>query len=113
MTLMANPPPAKKSKKKKKKSKKVKLQFRNYIPRCKTLKKYMVDPAKPVNILQDFEDLITKAKQNEQDLSQIVPKKANWDLKRDVQPMLDKLKLLTQKAIRDSLKKRMEEAGEG
>merc|ERR1719436_220537 len=101
------------SKKKKKKRKKVKLAFRNYIPRCTELKKYMIEPAKPVNIIGDFEELITQAKRNEQDLSQIVPKKANWDLKRDVQPQLDRLQLLTKKAIREILKKRMEEAGEG
>ncbi len=32
-------------------------------------------------------------------LVNVAPKKANWDLKRDVQPKLDKLERRTQRAI--------------
>lgn len=32
-------------------------------------------------------------------LLNIAPKKANWDLKRDIQPQLDKLERRTQRAI--------------
>merc|ERR1719187_422419 len=63
--------------------------------------------------MQDFEDLILEAKRNDQDLSQIVPKKPNWDLRRDVQPMLDKLKLETKKAIRKILQERVEKDDDG
>merc|ERR1719204_808826 len=109
-TKMDSPRKEKKSKKKKKKkAPKVKLRFRNYIPRCKELKKFMADPAAPLEILHEFTELIEQAKRNDQDLSQIVPKKANWDLKRDVQPQIDKLKLMTKQMIREILKERVEQ----
>ncbi len=48
-------------------------------------------------------------------LVNIAPKKANWDLKRDVQPRLDKLERRTQRAILELLqaeeRRRMEEEG--
>lgn len=48
-------------------------------------------------------------------LVNIAPKKANWDLKRDVQPKLDKLERRTMRAIMEMMqeeeRKRMEEAG--
>ena len=34
-----------------------------------------------------------------QDVLSIAPKKANWDLRRDVQPKLDKLERRTQRAM--------------
>ena len=34
-----------------------------------------------------------------QDLLSVAPKKANWDLRRDVQPKLDKLERRTQRAM--------------
>ena len=37
------------------------------------------------------------------------PKKINWDLKRDIQPKLDKLEKRTQKAIVELLKARLEQ----
>merc|ERR1719220_668059 len=103
------PRKVKTKKKKKKKAPKVKLRFRNYIPRCKELKKFMVDPASPEEILPEFTELIEQAERNDQDLSQIVPKKANWDLKRDVQPQLDKLKISTKMMIREILKERVDQ----
>lgn len=38
----------------------------------------------------------------------VAPKKINWDLKRDIQPKLDKLERRTQKAIVALLKERLE-----
>ena len=43
-----------------------------------------------------------------EDIGDVAPKKINWDLKRDVQPKLDKLERRTQKAIIESLKERLE-----
>merc|ERR1719203_1659260 len=88
-------------KEKKKKKKKPKIQFRNYIPKCPKLrKKYCVPPAQFIEIKDEFTELIEKAKVLNHDIHDIAPKKANWDLKRDCQPQLDKLKYLTQLAIR-------------
>ena len=45
----------------------------------------------------------------------MAPKKANWDLKRDVQPKLDKLERRTQRALveimRDEERARLQEEG--
>jgi len=41
------------------------------------------------------------------DLSAIAPKKINWDLKRDIQPKLDRLEKRTQKAIVQMLRERL------
>ena len=40
------------------------------------------------------------------------PKKVNWDLKRDIQPKLDKLEKRTQKAIVEILRTRLEKQSE-
>jgi coiled-coil domain-containing protein 12 len=42
-------------------------------------------------------------------LGVVAPKKANWDLKRDIQPKLDKLEKRTQKAIVQLLKERLQQ----
>eukprot|EP01083_Nonionella_stella_P217374 780491_1 len=85
----------------KQKEKKLKIQFRNYIPKCPKLrKKYCVPPAKFIEIEDEFTELIEKAKVLNHDIHDITPKKINWDLKRDCQPQLDQLKYLTQLAIR-------------
>ena len=81
--------------------KKPKIEFRNYIPTDENLrKKYCVKPASFIEIKDEFTELIEKAKILNHDIHDITPKKANWDLKRDVQQQLDQLKYLTQIAIR-------------
>ncbi len=86
---------------KQQKKKKPKIEFRNYIPKSEKLrKKYCVRPAAFIEIKDEFSELIEKAKILNHDIHDITPKKANWDLKRDCQPQLDKLKYLTQLAIR-------------
>ena len=44
----------------------------------------------------------------ENDLTAVAPKKINWDLKRDIQPKLDKLEKRTQRAIVEMLRERLE-----
>ena len=63
-------------------------------------KKYCVEPARFIEIKDEFTELIEKAKILNHDIHDITPKKANWDLKRDCQEQLDQLKYLTQLAIR-------------
>jgi coiled-coil domain-containing protein 12 len=48
---------------------------------------------------------VTKA---EDSIAAVAPKKINWDLKRNIQPKLDKLEKRTQKAIVALLKERLE-----
>ena len=89
--------------KKKKKKKKTKIQFRNYIPKSAALKKYCVEPAKPVEFKDEFAALMKNATVLNHDLHDITPKKCNWDLKRDCAPQLDQLRYLTQLKIRSIL----------
>lgn len=42
-------------------------------------------------------------------LVNVAPKKANWDLKRDIQPKLDKLERRTQRAIMEILMEQVRE----
>jgi coiled-coil domain-containing protein 12 len=51
----------------------------------------------------------TNALQQTGNLGVVAPKKANWDLKRDIQPKLDKLEKRTQKAIVQLLKERLQQ----
>uniref|UniRef100_A0A3Q7GZ92 Uncharacterized protein n=1 Tax=Solanum lycopersicum TaxID=4081 RepID=A0A3Q7GZ92_SOLLC len=57
----------------------VQMKFRNYLPHDKQLQEGKVTPPDP--------------------FLNIVPKKPNWDLRRDVQKKLDKLEKRTMKAL--------------
>ena len=46
-------------------------------------------------------------------LLNLAPKKANWDLKRDMEPAMKKLRGMTDRAIIELIRKRVEETGEG
>ena len=43
----------------------------------------------------------------------VAPKKANWDLKRDIQKKMDKLERRTQAAIVELIKEKVAASGEG
>jgi coiled-coil domain-containing protein 12 len=49
------------------------------------------------------------ARHRTENLAVVAPKKMNWDLKRDIQPKLDKLERRTQKAIVQLLKERLQQ----
>jgi coiled-coil domain-containing protein 12 len=51
----------------------------------------------------------TSTLQHTKNLGVVAPKKANWDLKRDIKPKLDKLEKRTQKAIVQLLKERLQQ----
>jgi len=95
-----------KKKKKKKKRKKVKLVFRNYIPRAEKLKKCIKPPANPIdNFEAEFADLFKAADDPNVEFD-LTPKKIDWDLKRDVEKDLKSLERETQLAIQKILDER-------
>ncbi|KAJ1666122.1 hypothetical protein IW140_001851 [Coemansia sp. RSA 1813] len=49
---------------------------------------------------------------NELDITTIAPRRANWDLKRDLQQRLEKLKPRNDAAIADLIRKRIQESGD-
>ncbi|KAL6751021.1 mRNA splicing factor [Haematococcus lacustris] len=76
------------------------LRFRNYaVKDHKHIQHEQVQPAQPPKL---EEPQVTKKPEEaaqEDLLVNVAPKKANWDLKRDVQGQLDKLERRTQRAI--------------
>ncbi|XP_060171096.1 uncharacterized protein LOC132602098 [Lycium barbarum] len=77
----------------------VQMKFRNYLPHDKQLQEGKVAPP----ALPKFEDpmatLPPPEEKKEDPFLNIVPKKPNWDLRRDVQKKLDKLEKRTMKAL--------------
>lgn len=79
----------------------------------------MLEDAKPTDIRVEVKDQLEAAKTgvviDELDITNLAPRKPDWDLKRDVAKKLEKLERRTQKAIaeliRDRLKQRQDLAG--
>lgn len=92
------------------------LQFRNYTPSDPALDSTVDEPASK-RIKQEksaLEQALELAKselpdvRGEEDLIAAAPKKINADLKRDIQPKLEKLERRTHKAIVALLRERLE-----
>ncbi|KAF8822798.1 cwf18 pre-mRna splicing factor protein, partial [Cardiosporidium cionae] len=83
------------------------LRFRNYIPRDVSLQKFC-SPKPLVKELEEQIDLYIqqtlKDSINQDILSQITPKRPNWDLKRDVEKKLQVLSNRTDRAILNLLR---------
>lgn len=96
------------------------LKFRNYTPVDAvepSTKRSKAEPEKKKSALESaLEKVQSEAPAAPTDMVvEMAPKKINWDLKRDIQPKLDKLERRTQKAIIELLKERLAreaEAGE-
>eukprot|EP00877_Chromochloris_zofingiensis_P001200 jgi/Chrzof1/11080/Cz05g22210.t1 len=75
------------------------LKFRNYVVRDEHIQHEQVAPAQPPKL----EDAVIESKPEEANqeelLANVAPKKANWDLKRDVAAKLEKLERRTQRAL--------------
>lgn len=91
-------------------------KFRSYKPEDTGLKENAVEEAKPVDITAEVKEQLEAAKAgvviDELDITNLAPRKPDWDLKRDVAKKLEKLERKTQKAIaeliRDRLKQRQD-----
>jgi coiled-coil domain-containing protein 12 len=87
------------------------LCFRSYKPYDPELQKKMLPP---VSILDDLEwveselkVLVENTKKTEDSLANIVPRKINWDLKRDLAPKLSVLEAQTQRAIAEMVREKI------
>ncbi|GIL47242.1 hypothetical protein Vafri_4093 [Volvox africanus] len=92
------------------------LKFRNYaVQDTKRIDHERVEAAQPPKFQEPVVETKPEDLPQEELLVNIAPKKANWDLKRDVQPKLDKLERRTQRAIlemmREEERRRLEEEG--
>ncbi|KAH8549570.1 mRNA splicing factor [Umbelopsis sp. PMI_123] len=93
------------------------LSFRNYQPTDENLKKNtnIATPDDINNTVEQETRNITKEaleeaerlQKEEIDLFSLAPKRANWDLKRDVEKKLESLDKLTQRAIAEIIRERL------
>ncbi|XP_018430038.1 PREDICTED: coiled-coil domain-containing protein 12 [Nanorana parkeri] len=87
------------------------LKLRNYTPEDEELKGRQVAPAKPISVEEKVKDQLEAAKPEpiieEVDLTNLAPRKPDWDLKRDVAKKLEKLEKRTQRAIAELIRERL------
>ena len=89
------------------------VRFRNYKPRDKMLKYFEMEAPKVEALITEEE--IKKMGEpiaTENGIMDIAPKKANWDLKRDVARKLERLEKRTQRAIVDLIRDKVEGSGD-
>ncbi|CAL7937565.1 unnamed protein product [Xylocopa violacea] len=94
-------------------SKLPKPKFRSYKPQDESLKNIVLEDAKPGNVEEEVQDQLsaanTKVVIEELDISNLAPRKPDWDLKRDVAKKLEKLERRTQKAIAELIRDRLKQ----
>ncbi|XP_010710593.1 coiled-coil domain-containing protein 12 isoform X2 [Meleagris gallopavo] len=85
--------------------------LRNYDPEDEELKKRKLPPAKPASVEDKVKDQLEAAKPetiiDEVDLTNLAPRKPDWDLKRDVAKKMEKLEKRTQRAIAELIRERL------
>ncbi|XP_015588447.1 coiled-coil domain-containing protein 12 [Cephus cinctus] len=90
-----------------------KPKFRSYKPQDDNLKDNVVEEAKVGDVEAEVQDQLsaanTKVVIEELDISNLAPRKPDWDLKRDVAKKLEKLERRTQKAIGELIRERLKQ----
>ncbi|KAF7407776.1 coiled-coil domain-containing protein 12 [Vespula maculifrons] len=88
-------------------------KFRSYKPQDESLKEKVLEDAKPGDVESEVQDQLSAAKSKvvieELDISNLAPRKPDWDLKRDVSKKLEKLERRTQKAIAELIRERLKQ----
>ncbi|XP_043496790.1 coiled-coil domain-containing protein 12 [Polistes fuscatus] len=88
-------------------------KFRSYKPQDESLKEKVLENAKPGDVESEVQDQLNAAKSKvvieELDISNLAPRKPDWDLKRDVSKKLEKLERRTQKAIAELIRERLKQ----
>lgn len=84
------------------------IRFRNYQPKSDELQGLSVEKPDAPNV----EDLVGPSVAIHNDATQepllnLAPKKINWDLKRDLEPQLKKLRAATDRAIIELIRERV------
>ncbi|CAD8181187.1 unnamed protein product [Paramecium octaurelia] len=87
------------------------LKFLHYFPKNKCFGKEEQEITRNIKTIemhykQKVQEMVSQLLTDEQGTLNIIPKKANIDLKRAIQPKLDKLKKKTERAIVDILNER-------
>ncbi|KDR19864.1 coiled-coil domain-containing protein 12 [Zootermopsis nevadensis] len=91
-------------------------KFRSYRPQDVTLKENILPVAKPGDVEAEVKDQLgsgnVKVVIEELDITNLAPRKPDWDLKRDVAKKLERLERRTQKAIAELIRERLKEGQE-
>ncbi|XP_011496654.1 PREDICTED: coiled-coil domain-containing protein 12 [Ceratosolen solmsi marchali] len=86
-------------------------KFRSYKPQDDALKEKALEDGKAGNIEAEVQDQLQAAMAkpviDELDISNLAPRKPDWDLKRDVAKKLEKLERRTQKSIAELIISRL------
>ncbi|XP_020280406.1 coiled-coil domain-containing protein 12 [Pseudomyrmex gracilis] len=90
-----------------------KPKFRSYKPQDEGLKSNMIEDAKPGDVETVVKEQLDAAKSKvvveELDISNLAPRKPDWDLKRDIAKKLEILERRTQKAIAEEVRMRLKQ----
>ncbi|KAK2718635.1 coiled-coil domain-containing protein 12-like [Artemia franciscana] len=90
-------------------------QFRNYKPISEDLKHAVGEAAKRGDVEMEVADSLEKAKDlpvvEEIDVTNLAPRKPDWDLKRDVAKKLELLERRTKRAIAELIRERLKAEG--
>uniref|UniRef100_A0A1B6CSQ9 Cwf18 pre-mRNA splicing factor n=1 Tax=Clastoptera arizonana TaxID=38151 RepID=A0A1B6CSQ9_9HEMI len=93
-----------------------KPKFRSYMPVDDNLKENILPAAQPGNVENEIKDQLEAANKKvvieELDLSNLAPRKPDWDLKRDVAKKLERLERRTQRAIAELIRDRLKSGQE-
>ena len=80
--------------------------FRSYVPRDEKLRKFRRKQAEVPDMVATIAERVVALTQRreQEDIVSLAPKKAAWDLARDLEPRLDQLAKATDRAILTMLK---------
>ncbi|EZA48075.1 Coiled-coil domain-containing protein [Ooceraea biroi] len=88
-----------------------KPKFRSYKPQDESLKNNIIEDAKPGDVEAVVKEQLdaagSKVVIEELDISNLAPRKPDWDLKRDIAKRLEILERKTQKAIAEEVRARI------
>ncbi|XP_066994857.2 coiled-coil domain-containing protein 12 [Anabrus simplex] len=88
-----------------------KPKFRSYRPQDDTLKENVLPEAAPGDVETEVKDQLEAASSRvvieDLDITNLAPRKPDWDLKRDVAKKLERLERRTQKAIAELIRERL------
>uniref|UniRef100_A0A8C4Q273 Coiled-coil domain containing 12 n=1 Tax=Eptatretus burgeri TaxID=7764 RepID=A0A8C4Q273_EPTBU len=87
------------------------IKLRSYTPQDEQLKDCQLPKIEPVLVEDKVEEQLQASKPmpiiEEVDLTNLAPRKPDWDLKRDVAKKLDKMEKRTQRAIAELIRERL------
>ncbi|XP_026461802.1 coiled-coil domain-containing protein 12-like [Ctenocephalides felis] len=91
--------------------------FRSYKPQDEQLQENTIPDTKPCDIESEVQEQLESAKTaqtliEDLDITNLAPRKPDWDLKRDIAKKLDKLERRTQRAIAELIRERLKSGKE-